>query len=412
MAVARQRILLPPRTWRGAMRGWVRGELWEGENIARFEQVFAEFIGVPQAVAAPSARAALRFMFEAMELEKGSEVICAAFGYPIVPFLARSMGYELKFVDCELQTLGMDPAALAEVISPSTKAVIATHLYGVPCRIRELSEICAEQGASLIEDCAHCYGASVGGRKAGAWGRAAYFSFETSKVINTMGGGMMTTTDPPLAERAREIAKAEPRKRVRWLTRRLLRTSFEAAVTSPMLFNAAVYPALRFAPRKTGEEDRFASGYAGDEVSMRGKMGRYTNYQAELGLRQTGELTATRVSRGVANAERLMGRLRGRVDFQEPAGDDVEANYMLVTARVPRLAEVSNHLLKQGIDTKHHYMRDCSQMFETGQSFPNAARAEREVLHLPAYPDLSPDQIDRMADKIEAVLASVNGGGA
>ena len=177
-----------------------RGNLWEGDEIARLEKAFAEFIGVPEAVAVPSARAGLRFIFQALDLQKGDEVICSAFGYPIVPFLVKSLGFDLKFADCEMTTLGMDPQALRQVISDKTRAVITTHLYGVPCQVDKLAQISQTHGAHLIEDCAHCYGASVGGRKAGAFGSAAYFSFETSKMINTMGGGMVTVNDKEFAE--------------------------------------------------------------------------------------------------------------------------------------------------------------------------------------------------------------------
>ena len=409
MAVARQRIFLPHASWRRALAGLLAGKLWEGDDVARFERAFAAFIGVPEAVTAPSGRAALRYIFEALRLEPGSEVICSAYGYPIVPYLMRSMGFTLKFVDCELETLGIDPDALATAISSRTRAVIGTHLFGVPCRIREIAEIAEGHGADLIEDCAHCYGASVAGTRTGALGRAGYFSFETSKVINTMGGGMITTRDPQLAERAREAGRAEPRKRAGWLAKRLLRTSFEAAVTNPLLFNAAVYPALRFAPKKRGEQDRFASGYHGDEVSMRGKMGRYTNYQAGLGLWKADRITAN-LERRAANAERLMEQLRGRVTFQEPAAADVHADYMLVTARFPRMQQVADRLLRAGVDTKHHYMRDCSRLFDAGETFPCAARAEHEVLHLPAYPELTETQIDRIAREVGSTVRSMNGG--
>ena len=183
---------MAPATWRQALTGIVRGDLWEGGEIAQLEKAFAEFIGVPAAVGVPSARAGLRFIFQALDLQAGDEVICSAFGYPIVPFLVKSLGFDLKFADCEMTTLGMDPEALQEMISEKTRAVIVTHLYGVPCQVDKLAEITEAHGAHLIEDCAHCYGASVGGRKAGAFGSAAYFSFETSKMINTMGGGMVT----------------------------------------------------------------------------------------------------------------------------------------------------------------------------------------------------------------------------
>jgi dTDP-4-amino-4,6-dideoxygalactose transaminase len=333
-------------------------------------------------------------------------VICSAFGYPIVPFLVKSLGYDLKFVDCEMQTLGMDPEALAASISDRTQAVIATHLYGVPCRINEIAGISSAQGSALIEDCAHCFGASIGTRKVGTFGDASCFSFETSKVINTMGGGMVAVRDKTLGTRVREAGNRESRNGMRWLTRRLFKTSFEAAVTNPLLFNLGVYQALRLAATSQDSADRFASGYQGDEVSMAGKMGRYTNYQAQLGLKQL-PTAADMNTRRTANAERLIGQLRDRVRFQELAGPDVTANYMLVTALMPRMQEVSAQLLRAGVDTKHLYMRDCSRMFDDNQKFPNAARAEREALHLPAHPQLSTGQIDIIAAKVAAVVTEL-----
>jgi dTDP-4-amino-4,6-dideoxygalactose transaminase len=384
----------------------LRGDLWEGPDIARFERAFADAIGATDAVAVPSGRAGFRFLFEGLGLPSGGEVICSAFGYPIVPFLVKSLGYNLKFVDCEMQTLGMDPEALAESISDRTQAVIATHLYGVPCQIERIAVVSNAHGSALIEDCAHCFGASVGARKAGTFGDAGCFSFETSKIINTMGGGMVAVRDEILGARVREAGSRESRNGMRWLTRRLFRTSFEAAVTNPLVFNLGVYQALCFAATSQRRADRFASGYQGDEVSMAGKMGRYTNYQARLGLKQL--LTGADMNaRRTANAERLIGRLRDLVKFQEPAGPDVTANYMLVTALVPRMQEVSARLLRTGVDTKHLYMRDCSRMFGGSQEFPGAARAEKEALHLPAHPQLSTGQIDTIAAKVAAVVTEL-----
>ncbi len=403
MPHARQRIHLPPASVRLAMAALVRGDLWEGEDIARFERGFAAFIGARHAVAVASGRAGLRFIFDALALEPGSEVICSAYAYPIVPHVVKLLGYQVKFADCELRTLGMDPEALAKAISPRTRAVVATHLFGVPCRIREIASLAAARGVALVEDCAHIYGATAGGKKVGSFGKAAYFSFETSKVINTMGGGMLTTSDDAMAARLREVSDAEPRKAGSWLAKRLMRTGFEATVTHPLVFNAAVYPALRLVPRKKGGEDRFASGYTGDGVTMEGRMGRYTNYQARLGLRQMAQI-APSLERRVANARRLIDRLRGMLTFQEPANADDTANFMLVTALVPELAETTGRLLRAGVDTKHHYMQDCSRIFPTGETFPNAERAEQEVLHLPAYPELSPEQVDRIADRIRRAL--------
>lgn len=375
--------------------------MWDGPQIAAFEQAFADYIGAADAVSVPSGRGGFKLLIDGLQLEPGSEVICSAFGYPIVPFLVKSLGYDLKFVDCEMHTLGMDPEKLEAAISDKTAAVIATHLYGVPCQIDNIAAITKAHGSALIEDCAHCYGAAVNEKKVGTFGDAGCFSFETSKVINTMGGGMVTVNNKEFGERLRRAARDGKQNNIKWLFKRLSKTSFESLVTNPVLFNLGVYQALRLVPK--GEEDRFASGYHGDEVSMAGKMGRYTNYQARLGLRGM-KTAANVVASRKANAERLIDRLDKHLHFQKPAGDHVYSNYMLVTVLTPDLKAFSNRLLRAGIDTKYLYMRDCSGMFEGAGNFPNAVRAEKEVLHIPAHPHLSLDDIDRLADKIQSVL--------
>jgi dTDP-4-amino-4,6-dideoxygalactose transaminase len=382
------------------------GKLWDGDDIRRFEKAFAQFIGVPEAVAIPSGRAGLQFIFEALDLEPQADVICSAFAYPVVPHLARSLGFSVRFADCEMESLGMDPEALAATITDNTKVVIATHLYGVPCRIREIAAIAEAHGATLVEDCAHCYGASLGGRKAGAFGRFGYFSFETSKPINTMGGGMVTTQDPELAQRIREVGRKEPAKNLGWLRKRLFKTTFESLVTNPLTFNLGVYPALRFLQSREDSDERFASGYQPDEITMQGRMGRYTNYQASLGLDQM-QIILPQLERRVANAERLMGPLKDSVKFQSHDVDDVTSNYMLVTALFPQMQAMARRLLELGVDTKHHYMRDCSALLEDGGSFPRAAQAEREILHLPAYPEISDSKIDWIAERVQQAVDEV-----
>ena len=408
MAIPRQRIRLPTGAWRTAFTSLIRGDLWQGNEIERFERAVADYISVEDAVAVPSGRAGFRFLFDSLGVQPGGEVICSAFGYPVVPFIVKKLGYDLKFVDCEMTTLGMDPALLADACSERTEAVIATKLYGVPCQIEAIADICRSNNAKLIEDCAHCYGAAVNDKRIGSFGDAGCFSFETSKVINTMGGGMVTLADAEVGERLRNLAAEEPRNGFKWLARRLSKTTFEAAVTNRLLFNLGVYQALRIASSTDGDEDRFASGYQGDEVSLKGKMGRYTNFQARLGLRQLRTIEA-RNQRRTNNAERLLGQLDGQIPLQKPmtSGPGDYANFMLVTVLARKLSELAGALLKKGIDSKHLYMRDCSRMFEGERPFPNAARAEKEVLHLPAYPEMSDADVDRVARAVSEAIAEV-----
>ena len=113
------------------------------------------------------------------------------------------------------------------------------------------------------------------------------------------------------------------------------------------------------------------------------------------------------IERRIANARRLIGKLQDKVRFQTNDRPGVVSNYMLVTALFPRMAEVSRRLLELGVDTKHHYMRDCTGIAEDDGEFPLAARVERELLHLPAYPELSEQQVDRVAEKVLEVVEAV-----
>jgi dTDP-4-amino-4,6-dideoxygalactose transaminase len=242
----------------------------------------------------------------------------------------------------------------------------------------------------------------VDGQPAGSFGTFGYFSFETSKPINTMGGGMVTVSDPELAQRVRAVAKAQEPRDGSWLRKRLQKTTFEAMVTNPVVFNLGVYPALRVLAKRD-DSGRFASGYQPDETTMDGRMGRYTPYQATLGLDQMATVTPQLDDR-IANAERLIRHLVGAVLFQRSTEPEVRSNYMLVTALMPKMEQVAKRLLELGVDSKHHYMRDCTGIGDGGGTFPNAARAESEVLHLPAYPELSSSQIDWIADRVRTAV--------
>lgn len=409
MAIPRQRITLPPGAVTTAIAGALHGDLWAGDDITRFEQRFATLVGSREAIAMASGRAGLRAILESLELEPGCEVLCPSYGYPVVPHVVRAMGFTLRLVECDLQTLAMDPAALAAAISPKTGAVIVMHLFGVPARIRELEALCAARNIPLVEDCAHCVGATVGGRHVGTIGRVGYFSFETSKMINTLGGGMLATNDPALAQRLRAGLAGEKVRKPGWLFERLARTSFESMVTNPLGFNLGVYPALRIAQRVTKADGAFASGYQADHFTMKGRTGQYTNYQAKLGMAQLAGLDAS-LSRRIQVAKRLIGQLRDLVPFQEPASADTVANYMLVTGLFAERSKVSAALLRRGIDSKHHYMRDCSRALETGETFKIAARAEAEALHLPCFPEMSDAAVDRVATAVREVVAAVRRG--
>jgi dTDP-4-amino-4,6-dideoxygalactose transaminase len=217
---------------------------------------------------------------------------------------------------------------------------------------------------------------------------------------------MIATRDASLAETVRARLSAQPRNGSRWLAQRLVQTSLEAVATRRVPFELLGRPLLQVAQRLQHTE--FASGYKPDEYSFQGRRGQYTNLQAELGCDEFERALGT-LERRRANAARLHDELGSTIHFQQPADVDTSADYLLCTALVPDLTRAVRRLLDLGVDTKHHYMSDCARLFAEGRH-PCAAQAEREVLHVPAYPELAPAEIERVVGALASVAGELGPG--
>src|SRR4029077_8807618 len=155
-----------------------RGEFIQGPHIAQFEAAFAQRAGVPaaQAVAASYGRMAFYYLLKALDLPAGSEIVLPALTFWVVPELARVAGLKVVFADVDPATFTIDPAALERAITPATRAVVPTHLYGLPCDMDTVLQIAARHDLRVIEDCAHALGADYKGRPVGTLGDAGFFS--------------------------------------------------------------------------------------------------------------------------------------------------------------------------------------------------------------------------------------------
>src|SRR5206468_7484479 len=128
----------------------------------------------------------------------------------VVPEMARVLGFRPVFVDIDPMTFNMDPGRLERAITPNTRAVVPTHLYGQPCNMDPIMSIARAHRLSVIEDCAHALGARYKGQRVGTFGDAAFFSFQMLKPLNTYGGGMAITRNDGLAALIRSEAETEP----------------------------------------------------------------------------------------------------------------------------------------------------------------------------------------------------------
>ncbi|MBU6430348.1 MAG: DegT/DnrJ/EryC1/StrS family aminotransferase, partial [Cyanobacteria bacterium REEB65] len=182
--------------------GWVSSL---GTYLDRFELAFAEFCGTRYAIATSNGTTGLHLALTALGIGIGDEVVIPDLTFIATANAVRYCGATVKIVDIEEPSLGMDPAQFEAAIGPRTRAVIPVHLYGHPADMREINRIAAKHGVAVVEDAAEAHGADLEGRRVGSLGRCGVFSFYGNKILTSGEGGMITTDDEALNQRARYL---------------------------------------------------------------------------------------------------------------------------------------------------------------------------------------------------------------
>jgi dTDP-4-amino-4,6-dideoxygalactose transaminase len=169
------------------------GWLGTGPRVARFEQAFATYKGVPEshAAAVNSCTAALHLSLLACGLEPGDEVITTALTFCATVNAIIHSGATPVLADVDPVTLNLDPEDVERRITPRTRALLPVHFAGRPCNMDALMAIAARHGLKLIEDCAHAIETEYKGRKAGTFGDFGCFSFYVTKNMVTGEGGLV-----------------------------------------------------------------------------------------------------------------------------------------------------------------------------------------------------------------------------
>ena len=181
--------------------GWIT----TGPKTKRFEEDFGKYLGGHvEAVAVNSATAGLHLALAAIGIEPGAEVITTTHTFTATAEVVRYLGAEPVFVDIDLDTYCIDPHKIEAAVSAATKAILPVHYAGLACDMDPILRIAGERGLQVIEDAAHSFPTTYGGRLIGTLAsHATVFSFYATKTIATGEGGMLVTTSPAIARRAR-----------------------------------------------------------------------------------------------------------------------------------------------------------------------------------------------------------------
>ncbi|MDP3655587.1 MAG: DegT/DnrJ/EryC1/StrS family aminotransferase [Brevundimonas sp.] len=176
-----------------------------GTFLDRFETEFAEFCGSKYAVTVSNGTTALHLALAAAGVGKDDEVLVATTTNMASFFAVLYLGAKPVPVDISRPTLTMDPEDLARKISPRSRAIMVVHLFGQPTDMDPINELARQHNLVVIEDCAEAHGAVYKGRTVGSIGHIGCFSFFANKIVTTGEGGMLTTDDPVIAEKARSL---------------------------------------------------------------------------------------------------------------------------------------------------------------------------------------------------------------
>ncbi|KAJ5837841.1 uncharacterized protein N7525_003029 [Penicillium rubens] len=153
--------------------------------FGKFEETFRTFSDTPSyhALLHNSGTNALHVLYYASGLTAGDEVIVPVYTFHATVSPLMHLGVKPVFIDAHPETGNMDPSKIASAITYKTKAVIATHMWGVPWAMKEIGDICRNNGILLLEDCSHAHGASINGKKVGTFGDGAAWSIQGDKVL-------------------------------------------------------------------------------------------------------------------------------------------------------------------------------------------------------------------------------------
>jgi len=327
----------------------------KGEFIGRFERAFSDYIGAEHATTVCNGTVAIHLALEALGIGAGDEVIVPTLTYVASVNTIIQAGAKPVFVDSLDASWQIDPEDVTRKITPKTKAIMVVHLYGLPCDMDAISEICRTHGLLLIEDCAEAFGTRYKGQHVGTFGDAATFSFFGNKTITTGEGGMVIARDKAVMERAYHL-KNQGVSQVR--------------------------------------------EYWHDVVAYNYRM---TNICAAIGLaqlEQADNILAKKRQIATWYREGLQG-LPLRTHDESP--ETVHSFWMCSIAvdDASKRQGLRDHLKMAGIETRplfypSHTMPHCA----TDQSFPVAESLAARGINLPSYPDLTEGQVARICAEI------------
>lgn len=333
-----------------------------GPHVQKLEQTLAQFIGTDHAIGVASGSDALLLSLMEVGIQPDDKVVTVPFTFFASAGVISRLNARPVFVDVTPDTFNLDPAHLPEKLSPDVKAVLPVHLFGQCAEMERILSLADEHEIPVIEDACQAIGASRNGTRAGAFGRTGSFSFFPSKNLGGFGdGGLITTRDPLVAERLRLL-------------------------------------------RIHGSR----SEYHHHLIGMNSRLDALQAAILQVKFQHLAHWTAKRQAHAACYQQLFHDcHLDERVTLPIVAAGNIHV-YNQFTIRTPQRDELSAYLTRHGIGNRIYYpvplhLQECYQAlgYQKGD-FPVSEQLSQEVLSLPIFPELTPDQLQYVVETIKA----------
>jgi len=335
-----------------------RGRYILGENVSRFEEQFAAFIGVKHCVGVASGTDALVLALKAAGISPGDEVITVSHTAVATIAAIELAGALPVLADIDPLRRCLDPSCIPPLITARTKAILPVHLYGQPADMEEVNRIAAQHNLLVIEDCAQAHGARIGAQTVGSFGALACFSFYPTKNLGAIGDGGAVVTN-----------SAEVADRLRWL-------------------------------REYGWRERYISQFAGMNS-------RLDEVQATILLVKLAHLQADNQRRLSITQQYLEVLQPLPLTLPRLITGTTHAMHLFVIEHAQR-DDLRTFLEAGGVGTAIHYPQAVHQQpaymdrLKGFHALPHTEQLIPHILSLPMYPELREDQVRRVCDRIIA----------
>ena len=353
--------------------GWVT----QGPKVAEFEKAVAAYVGAKHGIATTSCTSGLHLALATAGLGPGDEVIVPSFTFIASANAILYTGATVVFADIDPRTYNIDPNDIEHRITKKTKAIMPVDQIGMTADMDAINAIAKQHGVDVVEDAAPTIGSEYKGRKTGANAHQTVFSFHPRKVITTGEGGMITTDDDELAERARK---------------------------------------LRAHGMSVSDLDR----HTADRVIIEryddlGFNYRMTDIQASIGLvqlRRLPELLRTRIEKAERYNKELPG-IRGlEIPFVPPYATHTYQSYCLRLTKDCSLdrEELMTNLLHRGVATRRGVMASHLEKTYTDRigrvSLPVTEEATQHTMLIPLFATMTDDEQTYVIDSLREELGA------